>query len=332
MNNAPQLARAVLIPMDGDNPDPDENNHILVQFNPETLKVTLSNSLKADNQGGSNSSAAQYVDKSESSLAVDLMFDTTVARDYDANATQSETQGGISNSAALQQANTHQANSDVRALTKKIADVFMQPQNPEADRPGAPKRCRFQWGAFVFVGMLSSYNETLEYFSPEGIPLRAKLSLSFKEDRYQFEQLEVAAAQRAQPTFTPSADNLPQTLADDDKDPKQWRDAALFNGIENPRLGLSLSVSLPSVSIKASAGLSASAGAGAAVGFKAGASASLGTSVPGAFVEIKPPKLDVGASAGISAGAQAGAGIGADASAGVSANLSGPQASIRIRS
>jgi hypothetical protein len=316
MNNAPQLARAVLIPMDGDQPDPDENNHILVQFNPETLKVTLSNSLKADNQGGNNNSAAQYVDKSESSLAVELLFDTTVARDVDS--TQSETDGGLSNSAALQQANTHEANSDVRALTKKIADTFMQPQNPEADRPGAPTRCRFQWGAFVFVGMLSSYNETLEYFSPEGIPLRAKLALSFKEDRYQFEQLQVAAAQRAQPTFSPSSDNLAQTLADQKQDPKKWRDAALFNGIENPRLGLSLSVSLPTVSVQASAGLSASLSAGAAVGFNSGASASLGTSVPGAFVEVKPPKVDIAA--------------GTNVSAGVSASIGGPQAGIRIRS
>ena len=302
MNNAPQLAKAVLIPMDGDNPDPDENNHILVQFNPETLKVALSNTLKADNQGGSNNSAAQYVDKSESSLAVELLFDTTVAREFDTSGTQTPNDGGISNSAVLQRANTHEANSDVRALTKKIADRFMQPQNPEADRPGAPTRCRFQWGAFVFVGMLSSYNETLEYFTPEGIPLRAKLALSFKEDRYQFEQLEVAATQRAQPTFSRAGDNLPQTLSNQDKDPKKWRDAALFNGIENPRMGLSLGVSLPGVELKVSAGASASIGAG--LGFKTGSSASLGTSVPGAFVAVKAPSasLGTGAKTGVSAG------------------------------
>jgi len=327
MNNAPQLAKAVLIPMDGDTPDPDESHHILVQFNPETLKVTLSNNLRADNQGGSNSSAAQYVDKSESSLSVELYFDTSVAREHHAASTQSPSDSTISNSATVQQANTHEANSDVRALTKKIADRFMQPQNPEADRPGAPTRCRFQWGAFVFVGMLSTYNETLEYFSPEGIPLRAKLSLSFKEDRYQFEQLEVATAQREQPTLSATADNLPQTLANQNKDPKNWRDAALFNGIENPRLGLSLEVSLPRVELKASAGVSASINAGA--GFSAGASASLGTSVPGAFVEVKPPA--VGLQAGVSAGASSSSHVQSDVSAGASASLQGPSASIRIR-
>jgi hypothetical protein len=315
MNNAPRLAKAVLIPMDGDSPDPDESNHILVQFNPQTLKVTLSNTLKADNQGGSNSSAAQYVDKSESSLAVELLFDTTVAREYDAAATQAPTDSGISNSAVLQQANTHEANSDVRVLTKKIAERFMQPQNPDADRPGAPTRCRFQWGAFVFVGMLSSYNETLEYFSPEGIPLRAKLGLNFKEDRYQFEQLEVAAAQRAQPTFSRADDNLPQTLSNQKKDPKKWRDAAMFNGIENPRLGLSLGVSLPGVALRASVGGSASTSAG--IGFKTGASASLGTSVPGAFVEVKPPSVNLGA--GVQAGASA------------DATLGGPRIDIKAR-
>ena len=361
MNNAPQLAKAVLIPMIDNSPDSDENNHIKVQFNPETLKVTLSNSLKADNQGGNNSTAAQYIDKSESSLSVELLFDTTAAPAHqDALLHNCSQSGGDTQSAPASPEVANGRAMDVRAQTRCIADKFMKsPDDPETtEQPAAPPRCRFQWGSFVFVGMLSSYNETLEFFSPEGIPLRAKLSLSFKESRYQFEQLDTGAASRPPPTFTPAAANLPKTLSDQAKDPKKWRDAALFNGIENPRLNLSLGVSLPSVSVKASAGLSGSLSAAAGIGLNAGASASLGTSVPGAFVEVKPPSVDIKAAAnlglsagasltaGVNAGVGAGinAGIGAGLNAGVnasanpggganvSANVSGPQASIRIRS
>ena len=334
MNNAPQLAKAVLIPMVDNEPDRDEANHIFVQFNPETLKVTLSNNLNADNQGGSSGGpAAQYIEKSESSLSVELLFDTTAAATHHAALTHNCANGGDTQTPSGSGSDGGEV-MDVRSQTKCIADKFMKsPDDPETiDRPAAPSRCRFQWGAFVFVGMVSSYNETLEYFSPEGIPLRAKLSLSLKEDRYQFEQLDVVAAQREQPTLSPAADSLPQTLANQKKDPKSWRDTALFNGIENPRLGLSLEVSLPKVELKASAGVSVSASLG--VGFKAGASASLGTSVPGAFVEVRPPSVDVkagvSASAGVSAGASTGVGVGA--SAGASASLQGPQANIRIRS
>lgn len=36
------------------------------------------------------------------------------------------------------------------------------------------------------------------FFSPEGIPLRAKLGLSLKEDKYQFERDESVKAKRQQ--------------------------------------------------------------------------------------------------------------------------------------
>jgi len=214
-----QLAKAVLIPMDGDQPDSDESKYILVQFNPSSLKVALSNSLKADNTGGSTPTAAQYVEKSESTLAVQLLFDTTVARD---TRFQFDDAQGQNRTASA----TQEANSDVRIQTKKIASTFMQPQNPDAEKPSAPLRCRFQWGAFAFVGMLSSYNETLDFFSPEGIPLRATLALSFKEDRYQFETLAVTAAKREQPTFAPGGDDIKVADAAKNagKDPRDWRD------------------------------------------------------------------------------------------------------------
>lgn len=289
--SAPQLAKAVLIPMIGERPDTDQSNYILVQFNPTSLKVGLSNTLKADNAGGNTPTAAQYVEKSESTLAVQLLFDTTVARDA---ATTFNDADGVERTATA----TSEANSDVRILTKALAGTFMQPQNPDSEQPAAPLRCRFQWGAFAFVGMLSSYNETLEYFSPEGIPLRATLALSFKEDRYQFETLAVAAANREQPQFSPGGENISAADAAvaNGKKPSDWRDVALFNGIENPRASFSAGLMVPSVNLQVSAGINAGVNIGmngqptrgtsmdAKVGFKSGASATLGTDIPGAFV------------------------------------------------
>lgn len=241
---APTVVKAKLIPMDGDQPITDESKQIEVQFNPATLKVTLSNTLKAESNGGGGSgAAAQYVEKSESSLSIELVFDTSVERD------------GVP------------AYSDVRRQTQRVAEAFMKPQNPESERPGAPRRCRFQWGAFKFTGMVSSYNETLDFFAPEGIPLRATLSLTFKEDRYQFDLDDsVRAAERAQPTFAPAGPGI--TVADAAKDagrdPRNWRDVAGFNGIENPRFTPSagLSIPAPGASVSAGGNLGANLGAG----------------------------------------------------------------------
>lgn len=230
------ITRAKLIPMEGDRPVPDESQHIEVQFNPATLRVTLANSLKADNRGGSSGSgnAAQFVEKSESSLSIELLFDTTVKWES----------GKDSNNA-----HTVDANTDVRIQTKRIAQQFMQPQNPKSKRPKAPKRCRFQWGRFQFTGMLSSYSETLDFFAPEGIPLRATLALTLKEDRYQFDMDEKAkaAAPRAMPTFVAGGSGISAAQATQaaGQNQRDWRRLANANDLENPRTTPASSVIQP---------------------------------------------------------------------------------------
>lgn len=223
---AMQIARAKLIPMNGDQVETDESKHIDVQFNPATLRVTLSNTLKADNKGGSGGSgaAAQYVDKSESTLAVELVFDTSIAATLGSDSREDR--------------ETVAANTDVRTLTKRIAEAFMKPQDADSTKPKAPLRCRFQWGSFQFTGMLSSYSETLDFFAPEGIPLRATLALTFKEDRYQFAlDPSVQAAERPMPAFAPGGDGQDAASAAQaaGQNPRDWRGVADLNGLDNPR-------------------------------------------------------------------------------------------------
>jgi len=234
----PPITRAKLIPMQGQSPVSDESEHIEVQFNPATLRVTLSNTLKADNRGGSGGSgnAAQFIDKSESSLSVELLFDTSVKWERGAGA-RPET--------------VAEANSDVRLQTRRIAEKFMQPQDAESTRPRAPLRCRFQWGRFQFSGMVSSYSETLDFFAPEGIPLRATLALTLKEDRYQFDLNEQGNAPpaRALPGFTPGGSGVSAAQATQaaGQDPRDWRSVATANGLENPRFTPSAGVSVPGI-------------------------------------------------------------------------------------
>ena len=253
--DAPQIVRAKLIPMTGDRPDTDESTHIDVQFNPSTLRVTLANTLRPARGGG----ASQYVDRSESSLAVELVFDTSVQASFG---------GGTAGS------QTVAANTDVRSLTRRIADAFMQPQPTRHGQPLAPRRCRVQWGSFQFTGMLASYGETLDFFAPEGIPLRATLALSFKEDRYQFDQNDQQAAARNQPTL--GAGGVGQTAASATQaaggNPLNWRLVADFNGLENPRFTAEAGVVVPGIGLNVRLG---GVGGGASVS-NFGASVSIG--------------------------------------------------------
>jgi hypothetical protein len=126
------------------------SNKVEVQFNPETLQLTYNN----QNTGGDqpNGSSAQNVGNLTSKLSLELLFDTTEAGD------------------------------DVRRHTEKIAYFLM----PKDDANRTPPRTRFQWGSFIFEGIIDSLNETLDYFSEEGVPMRATLSLELKSDNIVF--------------------------------------------------------------------------------------------------------------------------------------------------
>src|SRR5262249_59504784 len=69
---------------------------------------------------------------------------------------------------------------DVRELTKKVA-YFITPK--KVSKEYLPPAVRFQWGSFHFDGIMDSMEESLEFFSSDGVPLRASVSLSLSQQR-----------------------------------------------------------------------------------------------------------------------------------------------------
>lgn len=135
---AVQLAKARLVPQNGD--------PITVQFNPVSLQYEVSNSL---NQQNRDATRRQIVTQSNARLAVELQFDTT------SNGTS------------------------VRELTLPIKRLLRPDEADTRDTLDiVPPVVRFEWGAFLFSGLIESYRETLDFFSAEGVPLRAQVSLS----------------------------------------------------------------------------------------------------------------------------------------------------------
>lgn len=288
-----QILRARLVPINNGERTA-ETEWIPVQFNPNSLRINYSNTMAAERSTGRNASPApQYIDKSESTFSVQLIYDTTVPGP--AQGEFSWTQESVAgNENYLNEKKTgeatHQTNSDVRNLTKKITDQFIDPTKaPQSNGHSVPRKCQFEWGAFIFRGMISSYSETLDFFSPEGIPLRATVALTLKEDSFQFEQLNIAAKQRASlgfssttnaQTATAPASATPATAAATaGKNPKEWRDVAMLNGIEDVRAQVRGALAVPQVELDKIASRMGSP----ATGFSVGASANLGSTIPGAF-------------------------------------------------
>ena len=306
-----------------------------VQFNPTTLKVSLANSLK-DNERDDSTRAAQFIEKSSSNLTVELIFDTSDSYLVPNPENSSES--------------VDLKDTDVRLLVKKIAANFMHSTDVGNDQV-EPQRCLFAWGAFAFVGIMESLEETLDFFSPEGIPLRATVALKLTESRFQFRNEDAEAAARD----TPSLSSAPETVAaantEKGRKEEDWRDTAMFNGIESVRLSASASLSVPSLSASASlkAQASASVGAGIVGGFGAGLGAGFSAGIGGGLSLGAGASIGGGISAGIgggisggvsggigaglgggisggvglSGGASAGVGLSSNLSAGVTSNLSG---------
>jgi len=180
-----------------------------VHFNPDSLSYTVSNQLK---NTGSGDSAKQFVSQSTGKLSLELLFDTTASGE------------------------------DVRIHSLRVARL-MEPQEDKT-----PPVVDFEWGEYVFSGMLESFKEKLDFFAPEGIPLRAAVSITLSRQDQVFSgqtDKRVAVGGRLAEAFRPPAVEAEADPGGDGRgltgtatrggDPAAARDLGRRNGIENLR-------------------------------------------------------------------------------------------------
>ncbi|MBT9504092.1 MAG: hypothetical protein IV092_22800 [Burkholderiaceae bacterium] len=135
---------------------------ITVQFNPVSLQVEITNS--ASPQGGSGATT-QVATQSSAKMNLELLFDTS------------------------------SSGEDVRNKTRPLRATVRAPDqsngtSSEAGAAFVPPHIVFQWGTFMFAGIADSYRETLDFFSADGVPLRAQVVLALKEQPNEFTALE----------------------------------------------------------------------------------------------------------------------------------------------
>lgn len=231
MPDVPQLAKAEIRELDANfkneiNPD----NWTIVQFNPDSLKVSFANQIATPSGSGDQNGpqARQFVGAGTTKLTATLYFDVTSAIPQ-----------------GLPEVD------DVRRLTERVAYFI----TPAGDPPNNPKKfippsVRFRWGSFQFDGIMESMEETLELFSFEGLPLRASVAIALTQQKitaFQFNAVNpppAATLQGGQPpgttplTEAPAGSSLQNMVANQPGlgPGADWQSIALANGIENPRL------------------------------------------------------------------------------------------------
>jgi LysM repeat protein len=102
----------------------------------------------------------------------------------------------------------------------------------------APPVVRFTWDTEVFRGVLESLNVTYVLFTPDGIPLRAKLSMALKEYRpvdIQIKQNPTASPDYEKTYVVKRGDTLSGIAFAVYRDATVWRAIAANNQIQDPR-------------------------------------------------------------------------------------------------
>jgi hypothetical protein len=200
---------------------------VTVQFNPESLKVSFANQIVQPEGGGDQRGTAgrQFVGAGTTKLALQLWFDVTALpadrRDI----------------------------KDVRKLTAEVA-YFITPKEEDGQKGTkqfVPPAVRFLWGSFQFDGLADSLEESIEFFSPDGRPLRASVSLALSQQKitaFTFRDTDGGGGGAAGTPRTPGTRPLAtapqgatlQGIADGQGRGGDWQSIASANGIENPRL------------------------------------------------------------------------------------------------
>jgi hypothetical protein len=183
-----------------------------VQFNPTEYTLQKGAQIAEIGIYGIDSPILQFIRGQNEKLTLDLFFDTT--------------DGGMAEGA-----------KDVRKETNLLLFYQLVKIQPKTH---APPRISFTWGkGLSFKAIVESVQQKFDLFSPEGIPLRATLSVSFREYKTleeQLSELKLESPDHSKTYVVERGDSLARIAATAYGDPALWREIAAANpNLPNPR-------------------------------------------------------------------------------------------------
>jgi len=203
----------------------DTGDRIEVLFNPNEYNLNKDNNFAQAAVPGLSTPLLQFVHGNLRTLEMELMFDSLEEHKHSSRTVNS-------------------ARSDVRKLTQKVVDLMAI--NPETH---APPVVLFNWGGLSFTGVLSRVNQRFTMFMDTGIPIRARLQVTFQE--WKTAAQEAKEVRRRTSDYTrryrlAQGETLSQVAATYYRDPTLWRPIAIANGIDDPRrLDVAVELTVP---------------------------------------------------------------------------------------
>jgi len=154
-----QLQKAKLQEVSADQNQSPIGDPVPVQFNPSSLRLKLTN----QSDGGRSRGRQRRQNNGQSStvLSMDLVFDTA-------------------------DEGTADAPVSVRTKTSEVEKFVL----PKQDGGETPPRLQFQWDKLIIAGIVESLDIEFDHFAENGAPLRARVSLSIKEQEPKYTYLQ----------------------------------------------------------------------------------------------------------------------------------------------
>jgi hypothetical protein len=282
-----------------------------VQFNPASLRLKLTNQSSGGRTRGRQ--VRQNNGQSSTVLSMDLIFDSA-------------------------DEGTDGTPVSVREKTNMV-ERFVLPRENSSD---PPPLLRFEWDKLIIIGVVEGLDINFEHFAANGAPLRAKMSLSIKEQEPKYAYLKLGPGAKGSDGSKKSGETGNNTPGAGTNEPggnspgsdrsdtaldgesaaeflaRQGLDPAAWRGLDvDLSAGLSFEAGIE-------VGYSANVGVGLGIGVSAGVMADVGVSLQAS--------LGMGASAILSAGASAApnASVSAGLSTGDSGKKSGSSSSKKI--
>jgi hypothetical protein len=195
-----------------------------VQFNPTELSFEKAVQVAEITIPGLDSPLLQFVRGQNEKLTVDLFFDST----------EDGTGPGATSVTTRTDAFYSLVKIDPITHAPPICDLFWN-----ANFPGSSllsESASQSRHSFTFI--VESIRQKFTFFSPDGTPLRATLTLSLREYKtldQQLAQLNLSSPDRTHAYVTAQADTLSSIAGQFYRKPSEWRAIADENEIDDPR-------------------------------------------------------------------------------------------------
>lgn len=195
-----------------------------VQYNPTEFSLDKSVQLAEIAIPGLDSPLLQFVRGQVEKLTVDLFFDTT----------EEGTGTGATSVTRLTDPIYSLTKIEPAGHAPPIVTFVWNAAFPGVDMPPAVGNQRRN----AFQGIVESCRQKFTFFSPEGVPLRATLTLALREYKTlddQLSQLNLSSPDRTHAHMTKEGDTLSRISSRYYLRPGDWRSIAESNDIDDPR-------------------------------------------------------------------------------------------------